>query len=67
VIHQPWDYLITVCDDANERCPVVPDIPMRLHWSFPDPSRATGTPDARLAVFRQVRDLIEARPSEWLR
>ena len=37
-----WDYLITVCDDANERCPWVPGSVQRLHWSFPDPSRATG-------------------------
>src|SRR6185503_15954575 len=36
-----WDYLITVCDDANERCPWVPGSVERLHWSFPDPSRAT--------------------------
>jgi arsenate reductase len=64
---EPWDYLITVCDDANERCPFVPGIRKRFHWSFPDPSRATGTHEERRAVFRHVRDLIEARLSEWLR
>jgi arsenate reductase (thioredoxin) len=67
VLAQPWDYLVTVCDDANERCPLVSGIHTRLHWSFPDPSRATGTRDDRLDAFRRVRDAIEARLSEWLR
>ena len=62
-----WDYLITVCDDANERCPWVPGSVKRLHWSFPDPSRATGTEEERLAVFRRVRDQIEQRLIDWLR
>jgi arsenate reductase (thioredoxin) len=61
------DYLITVCDDANERCPFVPGIRKRLHWSLEDPSRATGTDEERLAVFRRVRNQIEARLSEWLK
>ena len=55
-----------MCDEANERCPFVPGMRNRLHWSFPDPSRATGTHAERLAVFRRVRDQIEARLSEWL-
>ena len=50
-----WDHVITVCDDANERCPIFPGAANRLHWSFPDPSRATGSDDERLAVFRTVR------------
>ena len=62
-----WDVLITVCDDANERCPWVPGSVERLHWSFPDPSRATGTEDERLAVFRRVRDQIQGRLTDWLR
>ncbi len=64
---ESWDYLITVCDDANERCPWVPGSVKRLHWSFPDPSRATGTEEERLAVFRRVRDQIEQRLADWLR
>ena len=63
----PWDYLITVCDDANERCPWVPGSVKRLHWSFPDPSRATGTEEERLAVFRRVRHQIQERLTDWLR
>ena len=62
----PWDYLITVCDDANERCPVVTGVQRRLHWSFADPSRATGDDAERLAAFRAVRDQIEARITGWL-
>jgi arsenate reductase (thioredoxin) len=64
---EPWDYLITVCDDANERCPWVPGGATRMHWSFPDPSRATGPEAERLVVFREVRDRIEARLAAWLR
>jgi arsenate reductase len=61
-----WDYLITVCDDANERCPFVPGLVKRLHWSFEDPSRAGGDDAQRLAVFRRVRDQIHARLTAWL-
>jgi len=67
VARRSWDYLITVCDDANERCPWVPGSVTRLHWSFPDPSRATGTEEERLAVFRRVRDRIQERLTDWLR
>jgi arsenate reductase len=66
-VAQPWDFVITVCDSANERCPVFPAAAKRLHWSFPDPSRATGTDEAKLAVFRDVRDAIGRRLQEWLR
>ena len=62
---EPWDYLITVCDDANERCPFVPGSVKRLHWSLEDPSRVTGDEEARLAAFRRVRDEIETRLAEW--
>lgn len=66
LIADPWDYLITVCDDANERCPFVPGSVKRLHWSLEDPSRAPGDEEARLAAFRRVRDEIEIRLAEWL-
>jgi arsenate reductase (thioredoxin) len=55
------DYVITVCDDANEACPFFPGAANRLHWSFEDPSKAEGTEEERLAVFRSVRDLIRKR------
>ena len=63
---EPWDYVITVCDSANERCPLFPGRATRLHWSFEDPSAATGTDDERLAVFRRVRDAIGARLRGWV-
>jgi arsenate reductase len=60
-IEQPFDKVITVCDQANEACPVFFGARERLHWSFPDPSRATGSEDDQLAVYRAVRDAIRAR------
>jgi len=56
-----FDYAITVCDNANEACPIFPGGTRRLHWSFEDPSAATGTDEERLAVFRRVRDEIRAK------
>jgi arsenate reductase len=66
LVAEPWDYVITVCDGANERCPVFPGRTTRLHWSFEDPSAAPGSEDERLAVFRRVRDAIAARLREWV-
>lgn len=63
---EPFDYVITVCDDANETCPVFPGAENRLHWSFEDPSRAAGGEEERLAVYRRVRDEIRARIEEEL-
>lgn len=65
-VGQPWDYVITVCDHANERCPLFPGSTRRLHWSFEDPAAATGAEAERLAVFRRVRDAIAARLTIWL-
>ena len=53
---QEFDYVITVCDNANEQCPVFPGVANRIHWSFADPAEATGDEKARLDVFRRVRD-----------
>jgi arsenate reductase len=58
---QPFEYVITVCDEAREACPSFPGAERQLHWSFDDPSAATGSEEARLAVFRRVRDEIGAR------
>lgn len=63
---EPFEYVVTVCDDANEACPVFPGAKNRLHWSFEDPSKATGSEEERLAVFRRVRDEIQARIEEEL-
>lgn len=55
---EEFDCVITVCDNANERCPIFPGQPQRIHWSFEDPAAATGDEEAKLAVFRRVRDEI---------
>jgi len=60
-IEQPFDYVITVCDNANEQCPVFPANTKRIHWSFADPAAVEGDEAARLAVFRSVRDEIRER------
>jgi arsenate reductase len=60
-LNEPFDKVITVCDQANEACPVFFGARERLHWSFPDPSQATGSEDEQLAVYRPVRDAIRAR------
>jgi arsenate reductase len=56
-----FDYVITVCDNANERCPVFPGKTKRIHWSFDDPAAAGGDEATKLAVFRRVRDEIRHR------
>lgn len=56
-----FDYVITVCDRANEACPIFPNDTERIHWSFEDPSAAEGTDDRKLRVFRSVRDMIQQR------
>jgi len=66
LLDRPWDYVVTVCDSANERCPVFPRQTTRIHWSFEDPSQAIGTEDQRLETFRRVRDQIRARVEAWL-
>lgn len=53
-----FDYVITVCDTAKEACPFFPDGIEYLHWSFPDPSKVTGSEKEILEAFRQVRDEI---------
>jgi arsenate reductase (thioredoxin) len=55
---QEFDYVITVCDNANESCPVFPGKTVRIHWSFEDPAVVEDDGAARLAVFRRVRDEI---------
>ena len=60
---QKFDYVITVCDNANEQCPVFPGQTQRIHWSFEDPAAVEGNAEKRLAVFRRVRDEIRNRLS----
>lgn len=62
-----FQYLITVCDDADKNCPTTwPGISNRMHWSFEDPAAYEGTDEERLIKFRQIRDQIEKRVKDWL-
>ena len=65
-VGQDFDYVITVCDRANESCPIFPGDPKRIHWSFPDPSSVQGTDEARLMAFRKVRDELRQRLRTWI-
>ena len=60
-LQKEFEEVITVCDSANESCPIFPHVKNRRHWSFPDPSQATGTEAVILDVYRHVRDAIKAK------
>lgn len=62
-----FDYLITVCGGANERCPIFPGMGTRLHWDLEDPAAFEGGAEEKLAKFRQVRDQIQIFLSAWLK
>lgn len=64
--NQPFDLVITVCDDATETCPVWLGQGRRAHLGFPDPAKASGSADEVLAVFRRVRDDIRAQVIPFL-
>jgi arsenate reductase len=62
---QEFDYVITVCDQAREACPVFPGSHKSFHWGYDDPAEATGTEDERLAVFRNTFTQIGLRINEF--
>jgi arsenate reductase len=64
---QAFDYVITVCDNANESCPVFPAGTNRIHWSFEDPAAVEGSEEARLHAFRTIRDGISERLDDFIR
>ena len=63
---QPFDYVITVCDRAQESCPMFAAETRRIHWSFEDPAATTGDEPHRLAAFRRIRDQISHRLTEFV-
>lgn len=61
-----FDYVITVCDNAKERCPVFPSRAVKLHYNFPDPAKATGTEQEIMKQFRNVRDQVKSYSLDFI-
>jgi arsenate reductase (thioredoxin) len=62
-----FDFIITVCDHAKERCPFLPSNAIRFHYNFPDPAKATGTEEEIVEEFRVVRGMIKNYCEEFVR
>ncbi|MFI4876930.1 MAG: arsenate reductase ArsC [Blastopirellula sp. JB062] len=63
---QPFDLVVTVCDNAKEACPVFPGAQQTLHWPFDDPADAAGDDEEKMVMFRRVRDEIQAKIKNYL-
>jgi arsenate reductase (thioredoxin) len=61
-----FDYVVTVCDNARETCPIFPGSSKKLHWSFDDPATAEGAEEERLEVFRRVRNELVSTIREFV-
>lgn len=66
-VDEAFDYVITVCDAANDACPTFPNALHRDHWSLSDPSKVTGSEERQLEAYRAVRDELEMRIGRLLR
>ena len=64
--HAHFGYVITVCAQAESRCPIFPGASIRLHWPFADPATFQGTGEQKLNKFREIRDQIRVRIESWL-
>ncbi len=62
-----FDYVVTVCDRANESCPTTPVALTRLHWGIDDPTNLSGSSDERRAEFARVRDIIAGHIKQFIR
>jgi len=65
-LDEAFDFVITVCDNAKENCPVFPGKARRIHWSFDDPADAAGTEEEKLVVFRRVRNEIRDKLKKFV-
>ena len=66
LLGQAFTHVITVCDRAEQNCPIFPFAISRSSWPFEDPAAATGTEEERLAAFRRVRDQIDEKVRHWV-
>ena len=66
-IDQSFDYVITVCGNAQKTCPVFPGEHEKIHWDLEDPAEAQGSEEERIVVFRKIRDEIRKKIEEWRR
>ena len=64
---QEFDLVVSVCDNANEDCPIFPGAKDRQHWPFDDPADATGTDDVQLKIFIRVRDEIKEKIERYVK
>jgi len=65
-IGQSFDYIITVCDNANQSCPIFPGAKGRIHWSVEDPAAVSGNQEARMKAFRNTRDDLRKRLARFI-
>lgn len=65
-LNEPFDYVITVCDNAAETCPVFPGAAERIHWSLPDPAAATGTDEQQQRAFDNTARELLSHLRAWL-
>jgi arsenate reductase len=63
---QAFDYVVTVCDNARDNCPVFPAGAERIHWSIEDPAAVEGSEEERMAAFRRIRDEIHQKVNEFV-
>ena len=63
---QQFDYVITVCDRAQENCPIFPRASQMLHWGFEDPAKAKGTYQQQMIIFRKIRDEIAGQIQRFI-
>jgi arsenate reductase len=65
-LNKKFDYVITVCDNAKESCPIFPGNAEYVHWSLKDPAATEGTKEEKLDVFRKTRDEIHNKVLEFI-
>ncbi|MFH1327558.1 MAG: arsenate reductase ArsC [Candidatus Bathyarchaeota archaeon] len=64
---QQFDYVVTVCDNAKQTCPVFPGQYEKVHWDLEDPAEAKGTEEEKLEVFKKTRELIQQKILQWIK